>query len=256
MAMIYCTNCGKSISDKAVCCPQCGASLIEQNDSSRDMTKCSECGNEYKGDLPSCPTCGCPTPGINAGLQKPKRKHKVIIISVLLVALVIIGICVWVNLGKKAKEKYYNNMEAASYAMLEGAAVAEKAGNLIKDVWYNAIFEEKDITTDKFTMKNGEFVDDFNDALSSLFVDESFNKLLSKIEENQSEVAAYMKELQNPPKEYEEAYSVLKTYYDNYLRMTKMVINPTGSLQSFSEDLRTSDTDTVNSFEKMKLYFD
>lgn len=38
--------------------------------------------------------------------------------------------------------------------------------------------------------------------------------------------------------------------------MTKSIINPTGSLQTFSEDFNTYDSDTINSFEKMKLYLD
>ena len=147
-------------------------------------------------------------------------------------------------------------MEYASYTMLDGAAKAVNAGNLIKSVWYNAIYEERDAETDKYTMKNGEFVDDFNDALSNLFSDENFVNSISEIELNQSEVTDLMKKLKNPPKKYEEAYAVLKTYYDNYIKMTKSVISPTGSLQTFSEDFNTYDTDTVNSFEKMKLYLD
>lgn len=57
--------------------------------------------------------------------------------------------------------------------------------------------------------------------------------------------------LNNPPKEYEEAYSVLKTYYDNYLSMNNMVINPAGSLQSFSDEFNNADTQTVNSYKKI-----
>ena len=55
---------------------------------------------------------------------------------------------------------------------------------------------------------------------------------------------------------YEEAYSVLKVYYDNYLKITKIVINPTGSLNTFSEDFNTYDNNTVDSYEKKKLYLD
>lgn len=44
--------------------------------------------------------------------------------------------------------------------MIDGAAKAENAGNLIKSVWYNAIFEERNSETDKYTVKNGKFVDD------------------------------------------------------------------------------------------------
>ena len=105
-------------------------------------------------------------------------------------------------------------------------------------------------------MKNGKFVDDFNDALSELFADENFSNNISEIETNQYEVANLMKQLKEPPKKYEEAYSVLKVYYDNYLKMTKIVINPTGSLNAFSEDFNTYDNNTVDSYEKMKLYLD
>ena len=147
-------------------------------------------------------------------------------------------------------------MEYVSYTVLDRAAKAENAGNLIKSVWYNAIYEERDTETDKYTMKNGEFVDDFNDALSNLFADENFVNSISEIELNQSEATDLMKKLKNPPKKYEEAYAVLKTYYDNYIKMTKSVISPYGSLQTFSENFNTYDTDTVNSFEKMKLYLD
>lgn len=147
-------------------------------------------------------------------------------------------------------------MEYVSYTMLDGAAKAENVGNLIKSVWYNAIYEERNSETDQYTMKNGKFVDDFNDAFSELFADENFNNSISEIKTNQSEVFDLMKQLKNPPKKYEEAYSVLKVYYDNYLKMTKIVINPAGSLNTFSEDFNTSDNNTVDSYEKMKLYLD
>lgn len=257
MALISCPKCGQSVSDKATSCPRCGFALFVQNASLRNVVKCDDCGIEYERNLSACPACGCPSPYIGVVPQKQKRKHKaVIVVAILLAAMAIIGILGFGAIKAAEKKQYYNNMETVTYMMLDGAADAETAGNLIKSVWYNAIFEERDSSTDKYTMQNGRFVDDFNDALSNLFSDAAFIENISKIEDNQSQVTALMKELRNPPKEYEEAYSVLKTYYDNYLRMTKMVISPTGSLQSFSEEFNVSDTDTVNSFEKMKLYLD
>ena len=83
-----------------------------------------------------------------------------------------------------------------------------------------------------------------------------FSNSISEIESNQYEVANLMKQLKKPPKKYEEAYSVLKVYYDNYLKMTKIVTSPTGSLNTFSEDFNTYDNNTVDSYEKMKLYLD
>ena len=65
-----------------------------------------------------------------------------------------------------------------------------------------------------------------------------------------------MKTLKNPPKKYEEAYSVLKIFYDNYMKLTNSAVNPIGSLKTFSEDFNQYDTDTVNAFENMKLYLE
>ncbi len=249
MGLISCPKCGEAISEKAIVCPHCKFNLLQQN-----LIMCEECGKEYKIKLSACPNCGCPNSTIEQ--KKQKKKQKGIIISVVAIALIVV--CVFgFSISQKAKEtEYYSNMEYVSYTMLDGAAKAEKAGNLIKSVWYNAIYEERDTETDKYTMKNGKFVDDFNEALSNLFADKNFVNSISEIELNQSEVTGLMKKLKNPPKKYEEAYAELKIYYDNYIKMTKSVISPTGSLQTFSEDFNTYDTDTANSFEKMKLYLD
>lgn len=65
-----------------------------------------------------------------------------------------------------------------------------------------------------------------------------------------------MKKLKNPPKKYKEAYSVLKIYYDNYIKITNMVLDPTGSLKTFSKDLIDYETEIKNSYGKIKLYLD
>ena len=161
------------------------------------------------------------------------------------------------NISQKVEEiVYYSDMEYVSYTRIDGAAKAETAGNLIRSVWANAIYKERDNETDRYTMKNGRFVDDFNDALDNLFADENFIADISEIETNQFEVTDLMKKLKNPPQKYEEAYAVLNVYYSNYLKMTKAVVTPTGSLNTFSEEFNTYDNDTVDSYERMRLYLD
>ena len=128
--------------------------------------------------LTTCPNCGCP----NSTVKRKKNKHKGVIISIIVFALIVVS-ALGIGISKKAKElEYYSNMETVSFTMLDGAAKAENAGNLIKNVWYNAIYEERNSETDQYTMKNGKFVDDFNDALSELFADENFSNSISEIE--------------------------------------------------------------------------
>lgn len=247
MGLTNCPNCGKTISEKATLCPYCKSEILRQN-----LTICEDCKKEYDVSMLTCPNCGCP----NSSAKHKAKKRKGIIIFVIVIAL-LITLALSMGIFQKAKEiEYYTNMETASYTMLDGAAKAETAGNLIKGVWYNAIYEKQDNETDPYTMKNGEFVDDFNDALSCLFANDDFSSSIYEIETNQSEVSELMRMLKNPPKKYEEAYSALKSYYDNYLKMTNTVINPTGSLNTFSEDFNTYDNNTVDSYEKMKLYLE
>ena len=86
----------------------------------------------------TCPNCGCP----NSTIKQKKKKHKSVIIFIIVFALIVVSI-LGIGILQKAKElEYYSNMEAVSYTMLDGAAKAETAGNLIKSVWYNAIYEE------------------------------------------------------------------------------------------------------------------
>ena len=213
------------------------------------LTTCPKCGEIISEKATVCPSC-------NSAVKKKQKKHNGVFKSIIVFTLIVVSV-LGIGISQKAKElTFYSNMETVSFTMLDGATKAEDAGNLIKSVWYNAIFEERNSETDKYTMKNGKFVDDFNDALSELFADENFSNSISEIVTNQSEAANLVKQLKEPPKKYEEAYSVLKIYYDNYMEMTKIVINPTGSLNAFSEDLNTYDNNTVDSYEKMKLYLD
>ena len=249
MALIPCPNCRRSISDKASLCPLCGTKIVNST-ISREVT-CSECGSLYRQEQGFCPICGCPNTISNP--LKKKRKG-IVIATVIFLIIFVIGLCgtLIINQGKSAI--YYDQLESVTYKMLDGAVDAEKAGNLIKKVWYNAIYQERDQETDQYTMQNGAFVEDFNDALSRLLSNKEFQKTISAIENNQEEVLTLMKQLKQPPKKYEEAYSVLKTYYDHYLSLTNMVSSPTGSLQTFSDTFFEEDDATVKAYEKMKLY--
>ena len=55
MALIYCKDCGKQISDAAVACPHCGCPVEKVK-----TFKCPECGIDVKEGTASCPNCGFP----------------------------------------------------------------------------------------------------------------------------------------------------------------------------------------------------
>ncbi len=159
------------------------------------------------------------------------------------------------KLVQKAEAEYYSNLVDATYAILDGCVDAEKAGNLISKVWYNSIYEERDPETDKYTMENGVFFEDFNDALYKLDNDPDFIALCDKISSNQYEVIDLMRKLNEPPKKYEDAYTVIKDYYSEYIKFTNFILYHSESYNSFTEKFSTYDDSTAYLYKQMLIYF-
>lgn len=280
MALIQCKNCGKEVSDRAKVCPGCGELLnvigVEQEETVTRGIVCEECGTTFDFGIDSCPNCGCPVPVVeekpdqepqkvevtSVNLQVKQSTKKYVIIAVVAVVLVALIALISGNVRKQkaeqaaldAAEAYKANLQLASIMMISGAADAESAGNLIKSVWYNSIYEERDTKTDKYTRPNGYFVSDFNDALGNLFSDPTFRSTISDIESNQETVASLMKELKNPTDEFEDAYDAIKDFYDAYLELTNLATSPTGSLQTFSNNFNAADSNVVKDYNAMEIY--
>lgn len=250
MGLIKCPHCGGVVSDKAAACPHC--SFIISKQSSTKLVSCDDCGNEYDITLTSCPECGCPNL-INNVKTKNNKRTSILFLAILIIVLILGGLGLGI-LKAAEKNEYYINMVTIVDKMSNGVPETETAGILIMRVWHNSIYRKQNSETDKFTMNNGKFVDEFNTALANLFADEEFRKSISEINKNKSEATALMKKLQNPPKEYEEAYSALNSCYSNYLKMINLVITANGSYNTFSNDFNTYDTALLDSFDKMQLY--
>lgn len=138
--------------------------------------------------------------------------------------------------------------------MIHNSAEIENQGNLIVQVWNNAIFKKDDEITDKFTKVNGQFVSDFNDALGCLFNDHDFIDTSSEIKEKNDQIRLDMKDMVNPPDGYENAYQALKEYYESYLEFYDTVIYCDGSLESFSNKFNETDSECISKFNSAELY--
>lgn len=159
------------------------------------------------------------------------------------------------ELVQRAEAEYYSNLVDATYTILDGCVDAEKAGNLISKVWYNSIYKEHDPETDKYTMENGVFFEDFNDALYKLDNDPDFIALCDKISSNQYEVIDLMRKLNEPPKKYADAYAVIKDYYSEYIKFTNLILYYSESYNSFTEKFSTYDDSTLYLYKQMLIYF-
>lgn len=265
MALIKCPECGSEISDKATECPNCGY-ILEK----KPIAKvCEECGAELENGAKICPQCGCPVPESEEEKQQKKRKKILVTVAAFVGIILVVAIIISVGIISKQKQEekaaaaekeamiqasndYSANLTLASISMLSGATTAEEAGALIHDVWYDTIFNEYNESTSKYTKGNS----DFNDSLTALFADQGFKNKIASIEENQDTVKGIMQELTNPPSEYEEAYEAVNEYYDAYLELTNLVINPTGNLQSYTDAFNEADSNVVKCYQAMDIYLE
>ena len=274
MAMTTCPNCGEQISDKAKKCVHCGTVLVPE-----EKKCCPDCGAELEEGMDTCPKCGCPiehtietekTPQQVevTGVKITKKSKKIIVIATIAVIVAAIITAIGVQIHKKnvaakaaaeaqkQSEEYGTNLNMAAYSMLSGASDAETCGNLIKQVWYNAICEKSDSKTDKYTKPKGYYVSDFNDTLQNLFSDSSFSSQIADINDNKDTVNSLMKKLKNPPEEYKDAYESLSKLYDAYISLTNLATDPTGSLQTYSQNFNDADNETLNCYNALKMYLE
>ena len=86
MALIKCSECGKSVSDKAKSCPSCG------NPIEKKLT-CSECGEIINKNDDVCKKCGCPVGKKNLKISK-NPNIKIIIGGICGVVVLIIILCI------------------------------------------------------------------------------------------------------------------------------------------------------------------
>ncbi len=156
--------------------------------------------------------------------------------------------------NKKTAEEYQTAYNQLVSYMLDDAVLAENIGNLTVKVWNNAIWKTSDDETDKYTMVNGQFVSDFNEALKNLSDDKDYINNVTTLSNNQLQVKELMKEMLTPPEGYENAFKALEGMYNSYITLTNTVISGNGSLESFSNAFSEADNDLGEKYQAAELY--
>ncbi len=218
------------------------------------MSVCPKCNTLVNDDDHFCPNCGCNIYEENEKSRSSKHVRGTVI--AIIIAAIILGAAKYAyDFG--ARENYKTKVETCAYTMLEGAKDAEDACNKIVAVWNNSIWGIEDSETDKYTIdKYGYFYDDFDDALDNLFSDDAFIEDLQDINENLQDVNARMKELQNPPKNCEQLHGVFMDFYDEYFVLVNCALNPSGSLNSYSDKFSEADEKSAQYYDKLIVYFE
>lgn len=162
------------------------------------------------------------------------------------------------------EEEYLEQLKLAQYSMLSIGAEAEGVCNLIKSIWYDAIFDEYSFETALYVYGERNFKEalskepnDFNTALGLYFQSEDYKTAVSKIEEGRIDVARTLKELKNvesPPELYQDAYELvleMNEYYEDLIGL----VEPTGSLQDYNDAFVAADSEFIDLYEKLEIEF-
>lgn len=237
MALVICPECGKEVSDKAVSCIHCGCPLNEEI--SHDTTQ--------KVEITSV--------DIKGGNLK-----KTIISIVIILVVVLGGLFAYSTIQEQAeaekieiaKTEYIENVNLAVSEMLLGAITSESVSTLIHDVWYNAIYEESNYQTDKYTKNNGRFVSDFNEALNAYMTSSDYSTSYDTITTNEETVQNYMKKVQTPPEGMTNLYNTLSDLHSAYLKMTSNATNPQGNLTSYTQSCNDASKEFMNLYDKIQ----
>lgn len=270
MAMIQCPECGQEISDKAKKCIHCGKVFVEEKPVNEEI-RCSECGAVLAETDEICPNCGCPVEKVikqedvkpqqvEVASIKMAAKTKKIIIGIIIAIIVCAGGGVGYKiysdnkaeqLYRKSYNEYIDNLGQVQILMLSGGSDAESLCNLTLRVWGNAISEDSDSETDKYTKNKYGFFNGFNTALANLYADSSTTGKVSNIESNQSSVKDLIKKLQNPPNGLDKCYDTVSDSYEAYKILTDLAINPSGSYRDFGTKKSNAVSDFMSAYEKL-----
>lgn len=267
MAMILCPECGLEISDKAKQCIHCGKVFVEE-EIINDEIRCIECGSTLLNTDEICPKCGCPVEK-NRDTAKPQQVEVASIKMAATTKKIIIGIVIAIilcasggigykiysdnkeeQLFRESYNEYIANLEKVQILMLSGGSDAESLCNLTLRVWGNAISEDYDSETDKYTRGTYSW-NDFNTALANLYADSSTITKVSNIESNQASVKELIRNLQNPPEGLDKCYDTVSDLYDAYMILTDLAISPSGSYRDYGGNKSDAVSDFMTAYEKL-----
>jgi len=241
MALIYCPFCGQKISDLSTKCIYCGNHI-----NNPQSISCPECNTILTPNEETCPNCGCPIhPGkTNSAPQKHRSSKKIVITIVLLLLL---GLLATHIITDTRTTNYTNDVAFAIENMISSAIDAEECGILIIKVWKNSIWRISDAETDPYTKENGYFVSTFDEAIHNLYEDDAFSGKIDMINDARIIATEDIQWLNSPPNGYEFLYDDLNNLYEKYMSFTGLVVYPTGSYYTYSEDFAKAQKDFVES---------
>jgi ABC-type transporter Mla subunit MlaD len=187
-------------------------------------------------------------------LDMPKSKKKWLLITTGIILLLVVVAGFWyLNYHNKvnAEKQYKENMSLFLLQSTKVGAKAESMINTYQEVWHDDIFN------DGYTTSNGTYhkdrLNNFNQAIKdqwNIYDVLGDNKELKRDMDN---VDKTINVLKNPPTQYKDLYKEIVDLYTDLSRFVEKANNPSGSLQSYTNDANSMDTDITKKIDSIRV---
>lgn len=173
--------------------------------------------------------------------KETKQRHsarKIVLAVVAVTALAAMCIFAVKDAQQRKAAAYQGELVQLAERIQEYAVDAYEVAAAEESVWRNSIYQQQDESTDPYTMENGVFLEDFDDALGNLYNDSVFAARLASVQTNRGSAAGSMSGLKDAPEGYEDVYQALKEQYDAYIKLTNLALNNGGyTYEEFNREL-------------------
>jgi len=189
-----------------------------------------------------------------------KKAFFVFLLSISLLALA--------GCGNKGAAEYRADLQSVSDDLLDNSADAETILNQYAGVWIFSIESgtaigveemslgiglDEDVIREHFELNSaGNVPGDFSTNINSLKSYYQATGELDEIEEASDQIKDKITELNNPPDEYEKVYDEVLGMYTDAEEFLEMILNPSGSLQSFNEDRNRLSSDILSKHKRIE----
>lgn len=173
--------------------------------------------------------------------KETKQRHsagQIVLAVVAVTALAAMCIFAVKDAQQRKAAAYQGELVQLAERIQEYAVDAYEVAAAEESVWRNSIYQQQDESTDPYTMENGVFLEDFDDALGNLYNDSVFAARLASVQTNRGSAAGSMSGLKDAPEGYEDVYQALKEQYDTYIKLTNLALNNGGyTYEEFNREL-------------------